>query len=246
MRDGEWRRFLAAVAMYIRNLPEQERCIYNRIREKYTLTFDKLKVGEKTVRLLKAADLEEILAGKDPFADVAEFPFWIRLWEAAMVLSYVLCSLPERQGKSLLELGAGLGAPGLTAAAAGFDVTLSDYEEIILDFQRVSSAASGIPGVRSILLDWLNPPDLQPFDVIAGAEILFRKEFLQPILAIIKTYLKPDGAVYLAHDVRRKCLPQFLEIAKEDFNIAVGKQTLQTSRGEVTIIVNCLKRKNRP
>jgi predicted nicotinamide N-methyase len=232
--------------MDIRNLPEQERSIYNRIREKYTLTFDKLKVGKKTVRLLKAADLEEILAGRDPFADVAEFPFWIRLWEAAMVLSYVLCSLPERQGRALLELGAGLGAPGLTAAAAGFDVTLSDFEEIVLDFQRVSSAASGLPGVRSIHFDWFSPPaDLQLFDVIAGAEILYRKDFLQPILAILKTFLKPDGVVYLAHDVRRKCLPQFLEIAKEDFDIAAGKQIMQTARGEVAIIVNCLKRKNR-
>ncbi|MDR3630124.1 MAG: methyltransferase [Desulfocapsaceae bacterium] len=232
--------------MDIRNLPEQERGIYNRIREKYTLTFDKLKVGERTVRILKAADLEEVLAGKDPFADVSEFPFWIRLWEAALVLSYVLCSQPERQGRTLLELGAGLGAPGLAAAAAGFEVTLSDYEEIILDFQRVSCAASGLSGVRPILLDWLAPPaDLPLFDVIAGAEVLFRKEFLQPILTILKTYLKPDGVVYLAHDARRKCLPQFLEIAREDFDIAVGRQTMKTSRGEVAILVNCLKRKNR-
>jgi predicted nicotinamide N-methyase len=238
--------FFTAVTMDIRNLPELERCIYNRLRKKYTLVFDKLRVGEKTIRLLKAADLEEVLAGKDPFADVAEFPFWIRLWEAAMVLSYVLCSLPERQGRTLLELGAGLGAPGLTAAAAGFDVTLSDFEEIILDFQRVSSAASGLPGVRSILLDWLSPPSgLAAYDVIAGAEILFRQEFLQPILTLIKTFLKPDGLVCLAHDVRRKCLPQFLEIAQEDFDIATGKQTMKTARGEVTIIVNYLKRKNR-
>jgi len=231
--------------MDIRNLPEHEGRIYNRIREKYALTFDKLKVGEKTVRILKAADLEEVLDGRDPFADVSEFPFWIRLWEAALVLSYVLCSQPVRQGRTLLELGAGLGAPGLTAAAAGFEVTLSDYEDIILDFQRVSCAASGLSGVRSIILDWLAPPaDLPLFDVIAGAEILFRKEFLHPIYSLIKTYLKPGGLVYLAHDARRKCLPQFLEIAKEDFDIAVGRQSLKTPRGEVSILVNCLKRKH--
>lgn len=231
--------------MDIRNLPEPERRIYNRIRKKYSLTFDTLKVGENTIRLVKAADLEEVLAGKDPFADVSEFPFWIRLWEAAIMLSYVLASLPEKQDRTLLELGAGLGAPGLAAAAAGFDVTLSDYEDIILDFQRVSAAASGLSGIKSILLDWLHPPDLQPFDVMAGAEILFREEFLAPILALVKTYLKPDGALYLAHDARRKCLPQFLEMAKEEFNIAISKQIMKTSRGPVTILVNCLRWKNR-
>jgi predicted nicotinamide N-methyase len=237
---------LSGLIMDIRTLPEHERQIYNRIRKKYSLTFDKLKVGEKTVRILKAADLEEVLEGRDPFADVTEFPFWIRLWEAALVLSYVLASQPARQGRTLLELGAGLGAPGLAAAAAGFDVTLSDYEDIILDFQKVSCAASKLSGVRSILLDWTAPPaDLPLFDVIAGAEVLFRDEFLQPIFSIIKTYLKPDGLVYLAHDARRKCLPQFLEMAKEDFDIAVARQSLKTPRGEVAVLVNCLKRKRK-
>ncbi len=229
--------------MDIRNLPERERKIYNRIKDNYSLTFDKLKVGDKTIRLLKAADLEEVLAGKDPFENVSEFPFWIRLWEAAMVLSYLLASLPQakEKGRTLLELGAGLGAPGLAAASAGFEVTLSDYEEIILDFQRVSSVASGLPNVRTLLLDWLNPPDMEPFDVIAGAEILFREEFLQPILALVKRYLKPDGALYLAHDIKRKSLVKFLDMAKEDFRIAAGRQTMNTSRGQVTIMVNCLK-----
>jgi len=234
--------------MDIRNLPESERRIYNRIKKKYSLTFDKLTIADKTIRLLKAADLEEVLAGKDPFDNVAEFPFWIRLWEAAIVLSYLLSSLPQakEKDKTLLELGAGLGAPGLTAAAAGFDVTLSDYEEEILDFERVSSAASGLVGVKTLLLDWLNPPHLQAFDVMAGAEILFREEFLQPILSLVKTFLKPDGALYLAHDIRRKSLLKFLEMAKDDFRISAGRQIMNTSRGQITIIVNCLKWKNRP
>ena len=86
--------------MDIRTLPEEEREIYNRIRTRYKLTFDKLKVKEQTVRLLKIADIEEFLDGKDPFADVTEFPFWVKLWEAAMVLSYVLALYrsPRRRG----------------------------------------------------------------------------------------------------------------------------------------------------
>ena len=75
--------------MDIRTLPEEEREIYNRIRANYKLTFDKLKVQGKSIRLLKVADIEEFLGGKDPFADVTEFPFWVKLWEAAMILSYV-------------------------------------------------------------------------------------------------------------------------------------------------------------
>ncbi|MDP3695956.1 MAG: methyltransferase domain-containing protein [Desulfocapsaceae bacterium] len=229
--------------MDIRTLPEQERELYNKIKAKYKLTFDRLKVGDKTLRLLKIADIEEILDGKDPFANVSEFPFWVKLWEAAMVLAYVRSSLPEPKGKTVLELGAGLGAPGLAAAAAGFDVTISDYEEIIMDFQRVSAAASGIHNVTFTHLDWLNPPEIAHFDILAGAEILFREEFFQPLLNVFKKYLKPDGFIYLAHDASRRSLPLFLEQAQKDFDITLSKQIIKKSNKSITIIVNRLSHK---
>jgi predicted nicotinamide N-methyase len=231
--------------MDIRTLPERERQIYNRIRSRYSLVFDSLKIGDNTLRLLKVADLEEFLGDKDPFADVSQFPFWIKLWDAAILLSYVLTTIPERKGRTLLELGAGLGAPGLAAAASGFAVTISDYEEIILDFQRVSAAASRLENVDFTLLDWLDPPELPAFDVLAGAEILFREEFFQPLLRVFDRYLKPDGVIYLAHDARRQSLPKFLKLAEKDYAIAVSRQTYTKDGNPVVIIVNRLVRKQR-
>ncbi len=229
--------------MDIRTLPEAERQIYNRIRNRYRLTFDRLRFGEKQIRLLKIADLEEFLDGKDPFADVSEFPFWIRLWDAAMILAYVLGSQAGVEGRKLLELGAGLGAPGLAAAAAGFEVTISDYEEIIMDFQKVSAAASGLAGIHFMHLDWLNPPEMQPFDVLAGAEILFRDEFFQPLLNIFRTCLKPDGEIYLAHDAKRQSLPKFLKLAQNDFEIGLKEQVINRDGKKITIILNRLRPK---
>lgn len=229
--------------MDIRTLPEAELLIYNRIRKKYRLTFDRLRYGEKQIRLLKIADLEEFLEGKDPFADVSEFPFWIRLWDAAMILAYVLGSQSNTSGRRLLELGAGLGAPGLAAASAGFDVTISDYEDIIMDFQKVSAAASGLNGIHFSHLDWLNPPQMEPFDVLAGAEILFRDEFFQPLLNIFNTCLKPDGVIYLAHDAKRQSLPKFLKLAQNDFDIGLKEQVIKRDGKKVTILINRLRPK---
>jgi len=229
--------------MDIRTFPEPERELYNKIKTKYKLTFDRLKVGDNTLRLLKIADIEEILEGKDPFANVSEFPFWVKLWEAAMVLSYVMHQLPDPKGKTVLELGAGLGAPGLAAAAAGFDVTISDYEAMIMDFQKVSAAASGLHNITFAHLDWLNPPDLAPFDYLIGAEILFREEFFAPLLNVFKKYLKPEGFIYLAHDATRRSLPIFLDLAKEDFDITIAKQVIKKQDQTITIVVNRLSRK---
>jgi predicted nicotinamide N-methyase len=229
--------------MDIRTLPAEERKIYNRIKAKYKLTFDRFEVGEKQLRLLKIADLEEFLEGKDPFADVSQFPFWIRLWDAAMVLAYILGSQHDTEGKQLLELGAGLGAPGLAAAAAGYTVTISDYEDIIMDFQKISAAASGLKGIEFVHLDWLNPQKLEPFDVLAGAEILFRDAFFEPLLNIFKTMLKPGGSIFLAHDATRQSLPKFLKLADNDFDIAIKKQKIRRDGKEKIIIVNKLRRK---
>lgn len=224
-------------------MPDDERRLYNKIKTQHKVTFDSVRINEHVIRLLKITDLEEFLDGKDPFEDVSEFPFWVKLWEAAIVLAYVLDSLPEKNSRSLLELGAGLGLPGLTAASAGFDVTLSDYEEIILDFQRVSCAASKLNNVSIENIDWLHPSQLNQFDVIAGAEIIFREEFFQPLLSIFKKYLKPDGRIYMAHNAERKSLLRFLKLASNDFDISVSKQTMKKPDGDVSILINCLRRK---
>ncbi|MGW8193670.1 MAG: class I SAM-dependent methyltransferase [Desulforhopalus sp.] len=231
--------------MDIRTLPSAERQIYNRIRQKYSLTFDRLRIGDKQLRLLKIADLEEFLDGKDPFADVSEFPFWIRLWDAAIVLAYILGSQQQASGKRLLELGAGLGAPGLAAATAGFDVTISDYEEIIMDFQKVSAAASGLSGIHFVHLDWLDPPAMEAYDVLAGAEILFRDEFFSPLLSIFKSALKEDGAIFLAHDAKRQSLPKFLKLAQAEFDIGFKEQNIKRDGKTVTIVINRLRRKQK-
>ncbi len=230
--------------MDIRTLPETERNIYNRLRKQYKLTFDSLTIRERKIRLLKVADIEEFLDGKDPLRDVTEFPFWVKLWEAAMLLAQALATLPDTKGKTMLEIGAGLGAPGITAAACGFDVTLSDYEDIIMDFQKVSAAASGLDTIKCIHLDWLDPPDLPAFDYLVAAEVLFREEFFEPLLTVFDTYLKPGGSIFLAHDARRKCLPLFMEKAKEQYAIAGQKQMIRKDGQDIAIIINRLQKKN--
>lgn len=227
--------------MDIRALPESERILYNQLQQRFRLHFSRERFGGHALRLLMPSDLEELLEGRDPFADVSQFPFWSRLWEAARVLAEVLVATAGSPPGRLLELGAGLGAPGLAAAAAGYQVVLSDYEQSIVDFQRISAAANGLTDVRCVLLDWLAPPEMERFDVIAGAEVLFREEFVEPLLWICENYLQPGGTVYLAHDVRRQCLPVFLRAAQERFVIGSRKQSLTRDGHTVDILVNRLQ-----
>ena len=222
-------------------LPAEELALYQAIKQRYTVAFEPFKVREHYLHLLKITDLEQILGGRDPLKDVSTFPFWIRLWEAAIVLAEFIAGQPPQGDGSLLELGAGLGAPGLVAAAAGFRVTLSDYEPIILDFERINAAASKLPQVRCTLLDWLEPPEMERYDVILGAEILFREEFFQPLLGVLRRALKPDGVVYLAHDAQRRSLQPFLKMAEKEYKISASPRKLKSLEADKTILLTRLQ-----
>ncbi len=222
-------------------LGPEEKKILARLKADYRAVFDRFRVRDLDLALLQVNDLEFLLKGRDPFADVSSFPFWSRLWEAAMVLADFLAATPPAAGSRVLELGAGLGAPGLVAAARGAEVTLSDYEPHILDFERISATANGLGNVAFRLIDWHKPPELAPFDMIIGAEILFRDEFFAPLLRIFRKYLKPDGEIYLAHDASRRSLPAFLKLAEGDFEIAISQRRFRKDDGEALIVLSRLR-----
>jgi 2-polyprenyl-3-methyl-5-hydroxy-6-metoxy-1,4-benzoquinol methylase len=81
---------------------------------------------------------------------------------------------------------------------------------------------------------------MQRYDIIVGAEILFREEFFEPLLNVMRKALKPEGVIYLAHDVRRKSLHPFLQMAQEEYNIAASKKTLRSLEEDKVVIMNRL------
>jgi len=221
-------------------LPVEERAIYETIKKQYKVAFEPLQFGRIRLNLLAVNDLEPLLEGKNALNNVSDFPFWVKLWEAAIVLGQFLAGQKYDGGATMLELGAGLGVPGLAAAAAGCSVTLTDYEDLILDFERVSAAASGLSNVELRILDWKTPPAMNRFDIIAGAEILFREEFFEPLLNVMRKALKPDGVIYLAHDIRRNSLKPFLQLAESEYAIAASKRTLRSLEEDKVILLNRL------
>jgi len=122
-------------------------------------------------------------------------------------------------------------------------VTLSDFDELILDFQRVSAAASGLDGVKFSFIDWTKPPELAPFDTIIGAEILFRDDLLDPLLRLFDRLLAPGGTIYLAHDRGRKTLYSFLDKAGNSYTIMARKVDLAADGETKTVVLNRLRKK---
>jgi predicted nicotinamide N-methyase len=149
-----------------------------------------------TIALWRVADLERhvdrvaLLAGDDP----PEPPYWAHLWSGALVLATAVPS----GVRAVLELGCGLGLPGLAAARRGARVTFVDREPAALAFVKASAALNAIPAVDVVAADVLGPAVRGRFDLVLAAELLYDRQAFGPLGAAIAGHLAPGGRALLA------------------------------------------------
>lgn len=108
-------------------------------------------------------------------------PSWATVWPTAVVLANFLLAHPAAvRGKSVVELGAGLGVAGLTAAACcgARQVLLTDREPWALHCAASSAACCHPPleQVQAAVLDWQDVDQSQlgsTVDVILASDVLY-------------------------------------------------------------------------
>lgn len=156
-------------------------------------------------RLWHPPDVEALI-------DVAAFeaderiPYWANVWESALVLAEDLCCV-DGGGRSLLELGCGLGLPAIVAARQGFTATASDYEEPALEGVRYNAARNGAHGLVTLLLDWRRlPDDLPRYDIVVAADVLYEKHHATALAAVIARTLAPGGEAWVADPGRARAV----------------------------------------
>lgn len=170
--------------------------LYRELNQKYRLQRVAVEFGDYSLELIKVADLDELLEG---VTDADQIPFWAELWPASLGLTRYLSNNRDLlQGRSGLELGAGIGWAGIAARLAGAKLIQTDYVEDALRFIRVNSLRNGLTEPELLLADWRRFPQVGKFDFIIGADILYEKTLHQPLAGIMTNVLKPDGLVLLA------------------------------------------------
>lgn len=180
----------------------------------------------------------DLLISEEDYVKDERLPYWADLWPAARLLATT--ALEENgTGKTLLELGCGLGLATAAAVRAGFAVTSTDYYEDALHVARFnSSRVNGIePTVR--MVDWRNlPADLGKFDVVMAADVLYEPPYGTLVARAIAASLKADGEAWIA-DPGRSGLDVFLEqvpvhglqvVSREEFPYEEGERIRQNIR----------------
>jgi predicted nicotinamide N-methyase len=159
-----------------------------------------IAVGDDTVPLWRVVDLERhvdraaLLCG----GDAPEPPYWAHLWSGAVVLA---AAVPAGAGR-VVELGCGLGLPGLVAARRGARVTFVDRLAAPLAFVRASAAANGLAAVDLCVADFTRPALRGPVDLVLAAEVLYDRATLGALAGTLRDCLRPGGRALLT-DARR-------------------------------------------
>jgi predicted nicotinamide N-methyase len=145
------------------------------------------------------------------------------------VLAEDLAALDGR-GRTLLELGCGLGLPAIVAGRQGFAATASDYEEPALEGVRFNAELNGAPGLATRLLDWRRlPDDLGRFDVVVAADVLYEKHHAVALAAVIARTLAPAGTALVADPGRARAAE--LEPAARAVGLTVEKTPARRPQG---------------
>jgi predicted nicotinamide N-methyase len=153
-------------------------------------------------------------------------PFWSVLWRSGVALAREVDGL-DLEGRRVLELGCGLGAPSLAAARGGARVLATDADPEALELLQWNARANGIE-VETEIVDWSEPEKLVsrgPFDLVLAADVLYERPSVANLLELLPR-LAPEA---LIADPGRPASGAFLERAWERWTIVTHR------RGEIAI-----------
>ena len=215
--------------------------------ENVTLTcFDDLmlepvsvSIGEREWRVECVRDQGHVLAYAESHAQA---PYGLLLWESAVALARSLHRCPTLvANKQVLELGAGVGLPGLVARSLGAEVWQTDHLTAALEIARLNARANDVSGIRQFTADWARWTDDRLYDVILGADILYERAMQGSVVSIFDRNLAPDGFVLLADPGRQQSMDLVARLEHEgarfDLEIAHVEPTCELGSGALVEVV---------
>ena len=179
------------------------------LERRFVTTTVDVGVAGESLAILKPRNSDDLISEADYVRD-ERLPYWADVWPSSLILATRLANAPGT-GRTLLELGCGLGIVSITAMRSGFDVLSTDYYEDALLFTRANAWRNlqREPAVR--MVDWRALPlDLGPYDLIVAADVLYEMAYADLIADALACALAPRGMAIIA-DPGRIAVGQFLD-----------------------------------
>jgi predicted nicotinamide N-methyase len=140
-------------------------------------------------------------------------PYWCSLWPSSYLLAEAVLARAWPAGTRAIELGCGLGLPGLAALAAGMEVTFSDYDGAAVEFARRNADLNGFAAHRGAQVDWRHPPP-ETFPLVLGADLLYEQRLVVTLAGALDALVAPGGEAWVADQGRAPAGPWELEMER--------------------------------
>ena len=162
-------------------------------------------VEDRTFVIARPSESDRLLdhpSVRSAFATDEYMPYWADLWPAARMLAKAILRETWPPGLHALEVGCGLGLPGITALAMGLRVTFSDYDATALRFAADNARANGFHSFDTLQMDWRYPPENVQFPLILASDLIYEMRNVAPLVALIQKMLEPGGVCLLTDQDR--------------------------------------------
>ncbi|MHB1423634.1 MAG: class I SAM-dependent methyltransferase [Gemmataceae bacterium] len=162
-------------------------------------------VEERTFLIGRPSESDRLLdhpSVRTAFAADEYMPYWADLWPAARMLAKAILRETWTPGLSALEVGCGLGLPGIAALAMGLRVTFSDYDATALRFAADNARTNGFHAFDTLQMDWRYPPEDMQFPIVLASDLIYEMRNVAPLAALIRKMLAPGGVCLLTDQDR--------------------------------------------
>ena len=151
-------------------------------------------------------------------------PYGVALWPSAIALAHDLAGRAgELAGRTVPELGAGTGLPGIVTTSAGARVVQTDRQSLALTVCRRNGARNAAAAIEYRLADWERWTDVARYDWILGADILYGRTMHPHLRGIFAATLADGGRVLLADPFREPSLRMLEAMEADGWTVSVSK-----------------------
>jgi predicted nicotinamide N-methyase len=133
----------------------------------------------------KSDHLVDHPAVRSAFAADHYLPYWADLWPGSRMLAKVIVRESWTPGTAALEVGCGLGLPGIAALSMGLRVTFSDYDPTALRFAADNARLNGFADFEILRLDWRAPPHDLRFPVVLASDLVYELRNVEPLVNLL-------------------------------------------------------------
>ncbi|MFL5327741.1 MAG: class I SAM-dependent methyltransferase [Gemmataceae bacterium] len=148
----------------------------------------------------------------------APLPYWADIWPASRMLAKAILAENWAPDMECLELGCGLGLPGVAALSVGMQVTFSDADATSVEFAAHNGRINGYSKIKGLILDWREPPRDRVFPLIIGSDVTYEPKYHEALFQTLMCTLEPGGTLLLVDPDRKQATTFFDMLRARSWN----------------------------